>query len=179
MSHYLTCLYALILRSSAGTSVRPSQRGSRSSARCAGTKPDRCLPRLARLSCALPAARSCAPGALPPDRREGRSCACSCRISDMRIDTAVPPGQSLQLPADGKCSGVEVDMPPAQPQCLTLPQAECQRNAPPSAVTQPGGQLDDPLLHPASVVRSHPGSPTAHRPGWRRCGRRSRVAWRP
>jgi len=35
----------------------------------------------------------------------------------------------LELSADGVCSGVEVDMPSAKPQCLALPQAEGQGNA--------------------------------------------------
>lgn len=41
----------------------------------------------------------------------------------VRLAAAMPPGVALKLPADRQRSGVEIDMLPAEPECLPLPKS--------------------------------------------------------
>lgn len=65
--------------------------------------------------------------------------------TDVRITTAMPPCQALKLPANRQCSGVKIDVFPAQPERFSLPQSERERDAPPGAIAALGGQIGDPL----------------------------------
>ena len=56
----------------------------------------------------------------------------------------MPPGKALELPADGQCPGVEIDMPPLEPKRLALAQPEGQGDAPPGAVPLGRGQPENP-----------------------------------
>lgn len=63
--------------------------------------------------------------------------------ADVRVGAAVPPWQPLELPADGECPGIEINVLPLQPKRFTLTEPQGQGNTPPSAVTPRCGQPED------------------------------------
>ena len=47
----------------------------------------------------------------------------------------MPPGKALELPADGQCPGVEIDVLPPESERLALPEPQGQGDAPPGTIT--------------------------------------------
>src|SRR5215471_7296559 len=55
--------------------------------------------------------------------------------ADIGIGAAVLPGEALKLPADGQCSGLQVDVLPPKTKGFTLAQPECEGDTPAGAVS--------------------------------------------
>src|SRR5215468_1844590 len=63
--------------------------------------------------------------------------------ADIGIGAAVLPGEALKLPADGQCSGLQVDVLPPKTKGFTLAQPECEGDTPAGAVSPRCSQPDD------------------------------------
>jgi hypothetical protein len=63
--------------------------------------------------------------------------------ADIGIGAAVLPGETLKLPADGQCFGLQIDVLPPKTKGFTLAQPECEGDTPPGAVSLRCSQPDD------------------------------------
>jgi hypothetical protein len=61
-----------------------------------------------------------------------------------RVVATVLPCGPLELPPDLNHAVIEVDVSPAEPERLALPQADCESNRPPGAVATPLGRGKQP-----------------------------------
>ena len=90
--------------------------------------------------------------------------------ADTGIGAAVLPGEALKLPADGQCSGVQIDVLPPKTKGFTLAQPKCEGDTPAGAVSPRCDQPDDAQRLVKGqrfdfVVTGRGG----HQRGWRRC----------